>query len=106
MQPGPLPALPACLPARPTVYQCHILGRQRQRHCPLLRLIEAGVQGLPGWRRADAAGAAATEQHIHQGGCQPTLPLPHQALQHKGKSSEQWEDSINAEAFSNRSKPL
>ena len=88
------------------MYQCHILGRQREGHCPLLRLIEAGVQGLPGWRRADAAWGAAPKQHIHQGGCQPALPLPHQALQRKGMDSKRRRAAAAQQRIVNRSRPL
>lgn len=68
-----------------TVDECHILSRQRQAHRPLLRLVQAPVEGLPRGRCWGKGGRAPAEEDIHKWGCQASLALTPQALHAGGE---------------------
>lgn len=72
-----------------TVYECHVLRRQRQAHRPLLALVQPCVQRLPGRRRRHKARGAAPKQDVDQRRRGAALPLAAQALR-SGGGKQGW----------------
>lgn len=66
--------------------ECHVLGRQRQRHRAPLAVVQASVERLPGGRGAVKPRRAAAKQDVHERGGTPPLPLAAQALRARERS--------------------